>query len=116
MELRYFKEAIKKLNAPTVFEADGKQETFDSLYNFAFKRQADSLLIYDRNEQFNINTDEETRCIVYAAAKEFGFEYKTPKSTEERIFGLLEDALKKDLGHRVVIEWQDTVCLIAYLG
>lgn len=112
MQLNNLKEEIEKLNAPTYFEG----EKFNSLYDFTFKIQTNSLLIYDRNEQFNIDVDEETRCVVYAATKEFGFEYKKPQSTEERIIGLFEAALEKDLGKRVVVEWQDPVCLYVYLG
>lgn len=110
MELKNLKAEIEKLNAPMVVET----EKFDSLYDFTYKEQSNSVLIYDRNENFYINVDDEIRCIMHSAAQEFGFEYKTPESTEERIMGLFKKALEKDLKGSVNVEWQDPVCLVAY--
>lgn len=114
MELKHLQQEIDKLNAPIVVEIDSIEESFDSLYDFTCKLQTNSILIYDRNEYFNIDIDEEVRCMAYSACNEFGFEYKTPESTEERIIGLFKAALEKDLNNSVEIEWQDTVCLCAY--
>lgn len=109
MNLKKFEEEIEKLNAPEIIET----EKFSSLYDFTYKVQTNSILIFDRNENFHINVDDEIRCIMRSAAQEFGFEYKTPASTEERIIGLFKSALEKDLNKPVSIEWQDPVCLIA---
>lgn len=118
MEFKNLEKEIEQLNAPiSGKDEDEKDFTIDSLYCFKYKLNENSIIIYDSNEYFHMDLDEEIRCIVHDACKEFGAEYKTPESTVERILGLFKEALKKDLNRTdVIVEWEDNIRLTVYFG
>ena len=94
---------------------DGDVLGLESMYRFKFKFDDRKITIWDKNEAFHINLDDEIRATCYHASKEFGVEYKTPASEVEEVIGKFRDALKQDLKHDVVIEWEDSVVLSACL-
>ena len=83
-------------------------------FRFKFKADKKHITIWDENEAFHINVDEEDMAICYDGAKEFGVEYKKPESTIERVQGKLLEALKKDTGKDLVLEWEDGVLMSAW--
>ncbi len=106
---------IKELSAWT-FDLldDGFILDMESRFRFKFKADKKHITIWDENEVFNINVDEEDMAICHAGAKEFGAEYKKPESTIEKIQGRLLEALKKDTGKDLVLEWEDGVVMSAW--
>lgn len=111
MKLTNLENVIKELNSSTSYEFEGKIETLESPYHFVYEIENKRIKIYDRNENFNIDCDEEHNAMVYECAEEFGFEYETPKSIIEEITKKLEIALKKDLHYSVYLEWNDSVVM-----
>lgn len=107
---------INQLNAWDFTQMeDGEILDTESAYRFKYKVDGKHITIYDDNEYFNMNLDDEIRATMYYASKEFGFEYKTPESTVERILGQFKEALEKDLKKKdIVIEWDDNVTLSVY--
>lgn len=117
MDFKNLEKEIEKLNAPKSWKDENEEEfSTDSFYCFKYKSEGNAIIIYDSNEYFHMDLDEEIRCIVYEGCKEFGVEYKTPESEVERILDLFKEALSKDLDRTdVIIEWENNVRLIVYL-
>jgi len=94
--LKNLKKVIEELNQPTYDEDLGKIE---SLFHFVIKERTDlsghsEIVVYDENECYNIDYEEELNALSYEAAKEFGFEFVPQKDT---ILPKLEEAIRKDL-------------------
>lgn len=108
---------LEELNAwDFIKRDDGSYLNLESLYRFKFNVVDKHIKIWDENEQFNINADEEDTATLYSASKEFGFDYKKPESTIERIQSKLLEALKKDLkADDLVLEWEDGVVMSVWL-
>lgn len=93
---------------------DGFILDMEPRFRFKFKADKKHITIWDENEAFNMNVDEEDMAICYEGAKEFGTKYKKPESTIERVQGKLLEALKKDTGKDLVLEWEDGVVMSAW--
>ena len=108
-KLKNLRKVIDKLNAPRTFEFEGETETYESPFEFVIKERTDinedktpSIAIYDRNEEYNIDYEENMSCLL-------GHHY------EDDILPQLENAIKKDLGNEYYIEHYDSVLMyIAY--
>lgn len=93
---------------------DGFILDMEPRFRFKFKADKKHITIWDENEAFNINVDEEDMAVCYNGAKEFGATYKKPESTIERVQGKLQEALKKDTGKDLVLEFEDGVVMSAW--
>lgn len=104
--LKNLKKVIEELNAPRSFEFEGKVETYDSPFDFVIKQRDDlypgAIAIYDRNEEYNIDYEENMSCLLGT-------------SFTDDILPKLEEAVQKDLGKEYYIERYDSVIMyIAY--
>ena len=95
---------VQKLNAD-----DGDLE---SLFKFKVVDYPDHIELYDANEQYNIDYDDEAFYLAVDAADEFGFE--KPKYDESSVTKSIRDAVKKDFGKDAYPEWQDSVRMVIY--
>lgn len=96
---------IAKLNAPI-------DDDVESLFRFKVVDYPDHIEIYDANEQYNIDYDDESYYLAVDAADEFGFE--KPKYDESSVTKSIRDAVKKDFGKDAYPEWQDSVRMVIY--
>lgn len=101
---------LKKLNDEYTYEND-------PLFDFVYRIEEDTkmIYIYDSNEAFHYNFDEDMACLEYDAAKEFGYK-PNPKTYESGIVQRIETALKKDYGKHVYVDWETNVAMSAYIG
>lgn len=103
-----------------LFDESGLME-LGRLHDFRFKFEkfptGVMVRLWDANEAFNINTDDELCAMASMAAREFGWEFKRPESKIDEVQGKLAAAIKKDfkLKEDVVIEWRDGVVMEAWL-
>ena len=96
---------VAKLNAPI-------DDDVESLFRFKVVDYPDHIEIYDANEQYNIDYDDEAFYLAVDAADEFGFE--KPKYDESSVTKSIRDAVKKDFGKDAYPEWQDSVRMVIY--
>lgn len=113
-EPTHLKKLLDTLNAPKEYEFDdGDKEFFDSDFNFKMREDDGKLLIYDTNEVYTINYEEDLADIYSQIADEFGVEMKTPRDT---IMPQILDAVKKDFGKDAYIEWENNVVMTVVKG
>lgn len=96
---------VAKLNAPI-------DDDVESLFRFKVVDYPDHIELYDANEQYNIDYDDEAFYLAVDAADEFGFE--KPKYDESSVTKSIRDAVKKDFGKDAYPEWQDSVRMVIY--
>ena len=109
-ELKNLKKVINELNSSSLYEYDGEIEVYESQFKFKLEERKEGLVLFDENENYNIDYLEELNCSMYDLSNEFGFEF-IPETIDE-IHKKLENALKKDLGNEFFLEWQDTVTML----
>ena len=95
---------VQKLNADN--------GDLESLFRFKVVDYPDHIELYDANEQYNIDYDDEAFYLAVDAADEFGFE--KPKYDESSVTKSIRDAVKKDFGKDAYPEWQDSVRMVIY--
>jgi len=104
------KKAVAELNKPIM--VDG--EEFDRGFNFViredYEREGD-LVVFDANENYNYDYNDNNYWLMVEAAEEFGLE-KPTKYPEDTIHEKLEEAVKKDFGKSAYLEWYDSVVMM----
>jgi hypothetical protein len=113
-EPKHLKELIAKLNASQTFELeDGKTEVMESSFNFQLVDRDGQWNLFDANEVYHINYEEDMYYMMKDLASEFAADKQEEESVfEDKIVSQLEEAVKKDFGSDSYIEWQDNVTMI----
>ena len=111
-KMKNLREAIEKLNAPMVLEADEEfdEMTLDSPFNFKIRESDGCIEVYDSNEEYSVYYGEEMYCLMCDGAKEFGFE--KPTEVRDTVHEKLLKAVKKDFGKDAYLEWYDSVVMV----
>lgn len=108
-EPKHLKELISKLNKPVEFE----DEVFEPIFNFTLEQRDGQWFLYDSNEQYTINYEEDQMYFYQQVADEFGA--KIPDVSDD-IFPQLEQAIKADFGDDAYFEWEDSVTMVVVPG
>lgn len=109
--LKNLQKTIEKLNKPTMIEFEDGIEMFESEFNFQIEERNGNLVIYDKNENYNIDYLENLNDELTSILDEFEFGKFEPE-TVDKIHEELEEAIKKDLGKDAFLEWEDSVVMI----
>jgi len=115
MKLPHLDALIEKLNAPMEFEFDGKKETEPSLYRFTYRVEGNSLKIYDENEEYTSNYEEDLYFMRLDIAQEFGFPKPKREDCIDKIHPKIEKALKEDGFGNEVLEWENNVIMSIHI-
>jgi len=108
-EPKHLKELIIKLNKPVEFE----DEVFEPIFNFNLEQRDGQWFLYDANEQYTFNYEEDQMYFYQQVADEFGA--KIPDVSDD-IFPQLEQAIKADFGNDAYFEWEDSVTMVVVPG
>ena len=101
--LKNLKKVIEDLNAPKTYEFEGEKETFENPFDFVVEERNDlyqgAIAIYDRNEEYNIDYEENMSCLL-------------ERSFTDNIRPKLEEAIRKDLNDKdAYLEQYDSVLM-----
>lgn len=111
MKLANLENVLKELNSPKTYD-DG--ETLESQFDFEYKVDGRIVKIYDKNECYNFNYQDECYHIACQCSREFGFpKPKWEDFEKDDIYDKIKDACIKD-GLDDLIEWYDNVVMYAY--
>lgn len=114
-KLKNLKKVIDELNAPVLIpdieeeETQEKKSFLEVPSQFAFVLDSDNT-IYDANEEYTINYEEDLRYLYADLAYEFGG--FSILEVYDSIKPKLEEGLKKDLGPDAYLEWESNTRLI----
>ena len=94
---------LTKLNAPMKID----DEELESVFDFEYRIEKDMLKIYDANEAYTIDYEEDINYEIANVAKEFNANFD---KHQDHIFDDIEKALKKD-GFKEPLEWENNVIM-----
>ena len=94
---------LTKLNEKSIIDG----EEYDSLFDFQYRIDKDMLEIFDANEEYTINYEDDMNYEIQSVAEELGIE---PKYHEDHIFEDIAKALKQD-GFTEILEWENNVVM-----
>lgn len=106
-------ELLSELNKPIILdEGTENEETLKSVFDFKVVVEEDHIKIFDANESYSIDYEEDMNCMMHLAAEEFGAKYEY---INDEIFSKIEFAIQKDLqDEELILEWENNVVMIAY--
>lgn len=96
--------AIDQLNSSTTID----DHVYKSLFNFTIEERDGRIEIYDANEQYYCDYEEDYNCEMASFAEEFGLKFEY---VSDPIMKVLEEALKKDVKD-AYFEWENNLVLV----
>lgn len=104
----HLEKVFSDLNKKEVFE----DEEFDSMFDFDYRIEDGNLKIYDKNEMYSINYEDEVNSANEELEWEFGYKMQPYTDT---IFPRIEEALKQDGFGDEVLEWENNVIMTIHI-
>ena len=103
--MKALQKVLEELNAPQIIGG----EEFKSNFKFTTRREGNLLFIYDEREYYHIDYLDDQNWLMRDCAQEFGYEFK-PILVDE-IHEKIKQAVKKDFGENVDLDWYDNVSM-----